>query len=94
MVEQQQSTEKLQRELSVLTEYQNRNRDAAEAQRSRERRELEERVSMRSAVLQQKMREEAQRFDHEKNERVRLQLEKQSRELEEYDKESLRMGFS
>ena len=38
--------------------------------------------------------EEAQRFEHERSERVRLMQEKQARELEEFDKESLRMGLS
>lgn len=78
----------------MLAEYQRRNRQSAEALRLRERRELEERVSMRSDLLKQKMQQEAQRFEHEKNERIRLMQEKQSRELEEFDKESIRMGFS
>ncbi|XP_018024809.1 serine/threonine-protein kinase Tao isoform X3 [Hyalella azteca] len=94
VVEQEQTTEKLSHELEVLTEYQRRNRQAAEALRLRERRELEERVAMRNASLKQKMQQEVMRFEHEKNERIRLLQEKQSRELEEFDKESLRMGFT
>ena len=39
------------------------------------------------------MNEEIARFEHEKNERIRLMQEKQARELEEFDKESDRNGF-
>ncbi|XP_064109868.1 LOW QUALITY PROTEIN: serine/threonine-protein kinase Tao-like [Macrobrachium nipponense] len=94
VVEQQQMAEKLERELELLTEYQNRNRQHAEAQRNRERRELDERVALRRTLLQQKMSEETARFQHERHERIRLIQEKQARELEEFDNESLRLGFS
>ncbi|KAF2357070.1 Protein kinase domain [Trinorchestia longiramus] len=94
IVEQQQMSDKLTHELQMLTEYQRRNRQAADALRLRERRELEERTQMRNAVLQQKMLQETQRFENEKHDRIRLMQEKQSRELEEFDKESLRMGFT
>ena len=93
-MEQQHSSEKLRRELDMLTEYQTRNRQSSESQRSRERRELEGRVNKRSSLLHQKMKEEAQRFEQERNERIRLMQEKQSRELEEFDKESSRIGFT
>ena len=39
------------------------------------------------------MEEEIARFEHEKNERIRLMQEKQGRELEDFDKESDRNGF-
>ncbi|KAK7073372.1 Serine/threonine-protein kinase TAO1 [Halocaridina rubra] len=94
VVEQQQMGEKLERELELLTEYQNRNRQHAEAQRNREKRELDERVALRRTLLQQKMSEETARFQHERHERIRLMQEKQARELEEFDNESLRLGFS
>lgn len=55
MVEQQQLSEKLQRELEMLAEYQTRNRQQAEAQRNREKRELDERVAIRRTLLQQKV---------------------------------------
>lgn len=56
MIEQQQLSEKLERELEMLTEYQTRNRQHAEAQRNREKRELDERVALRRTLLQQKVR--------------------------------------
>lgn len=55
MVEQQQLSEKLQRELEMLAEYQTRNRQQAEAQRNREKRELDERVAIRRDLLQNKV---------------------------------------
>lgn len=55
VVEQQQLTEKLERELEMLSEYQTRNRQQAEAQRNREKRELDERVALRRTLLQQKV---------------------------------------
>ncbi|KAK8381985.1 hypothetical protein O3P69_015170 [Scylla paramamosain] len=94
VVEQQQVSEKLQRELEMLAEYQTRNRQQAEAQRNREKRELDERVGMRRTLLQQKMTEEAARFEHERRERVRLMKEKHGREMEDFDNESQRYGFS
>lgn len=51
----QQQEEELLRELEILTEYQTRSRMAAESQRNREKRELEERVGVRRSLLQQKV---------------------------------------
>lgn len=39
----------------MLAEYQTRNRQQAEAQRNREKRELDERVSIRRDLLQKKV---------------------------------------
>lgn len=39
----------------MLAEYQTRNRQQAEAQRNREKRELDERVAIRRTLLQQKV---------------------------------------
>lgn len=47
--------ERLQYELEILTAYQSKNKMQAEAQRNRERRELEDRVSVRRALLEQKV---------------------------------------
>ena len=44
---------------------------AADSQRARERRELEERVSVRRALLGQKMEEESSQFLQERAERIR-----------------------
>ena len=76
-----QLSDRLHRELEILTAYQvrkyfsfnekyfdnlkifqSKSRMAADSQRARERRELEERVSVRRALLGQKMEEESSQF--------------------------------
>merc|ERR1711997_641967 len=65
-----------------------------ESQRSRERQELEERVEVRRTLLEQKMAEESQQFLQERSERIRLLHERQAREVEQFDDESVRLGFN
>lgn len=65
----------------------------AEAQRDRERRELEDRVSVRRALLEQKMEMETEKFLNERSERLRLLKERHARELQQFEDESARMGF-
>lgn len=48
--------DRLQYELSILTAYQEKNRMQAQSQRDRERKELEERVSVRRALLESKVK--------------------------------------
>lgn len=48
--------DRLQYELNILTAYQEKNRMQAQSQRDRERKELEERVSVRRALLESKVR--------------------------------------
>lgn len=86
--------ERLQHELDILTAYQSKSKLAGEQQRSRERMELEERVSVRRTLLEQKMEEETQQFLQERSERIRLLHERQGREIEQFDDESTRLGFS
>ena len=47
--------DRLQYELNILTAYQEKNRLQAQSQRDRERRELEERVNVRRALLESKV---------------------------------------
>lgn len=47
--------ERLHFELEMLMAYQSKNKMQAESQRNRERKELEERVSVRRALLEQKV---------------------------------------
>lgn len=47
--------ERLNYELEILMAYQSKNKMQAQAQRDRERNELEERVSVRRALLEQKV---------------------------------------
>ncbi|XP_044594241.1 serine/threonine-protein kinase Tao isoform X4 [Cotesia glomerata] len=86
--------ERLNYELEILMAYQSKNKMQAEAQRNRERRELEDRVSVRRALLEQKMELETQEFLQERSERIRLLHERQERELQQFDDESARIGFS
>ena len=88
-----QLSERLQHELDILTAYQSKSKLAGEQQRSRERMELEERVSVRKTLLEQKMDEETQQFLQERSERIRLLHEHQAREIEQFDDESTRLGF-
>lgn len=93
-VEAQVMRDKLQRELEILMAYQSKSKMTAEAQRNRERAELEERVSVRRALLEQKMEEETREFLRERSDRIRLLHENQAKELERFDDESIRLGFS
>ena len=54
-LEARQLKEQLQQELELLTAFQSKIRMQTEAQRNRERKELEERVSLRRALLEQKV---------------------------------------
>lgn len=93
-VEMSQMKERLRYELEILMAYQSKNKIQAQTQRNRERTELEERVSIRKALLEQKMSSESARFCEERSERIRLLHERQERELEDFDTESTRLGFS
>jgi thousand and one amino acid protein kinase len=88
-----QLAERLQHELDILTAYQSKSKLAGDQQRSRERMELEERVSVRKTLLEQKMDEETAQFLQERSERIRLLHERQGREIEQFDDESTRLGF-
>ena len=92
-VEAQVMRDKLQRELEILMAYQSKSKMTAEAQRNRERTELEERVSVRRALLEQKMEEETREFLRERSDRIRLLHENQAKELERFDDESVNLGF-
>ncbi|KAG7303558.1 hypothetical protein JYU34_012087 [Plutella xylostella] len=94
MMECQQLKMQLEHELDMLTAYQSKSKMQAEAQRNRERRELEERVAVRRALLEQKMESEGAQFVAERAERTRLLHERHERELDHFDSESARLGFS
>ncbi|KAG8199950.1 hypothetical protein JTE90_006197 [Oedothorax gibbosus] len=92
-LEYRQLKDQLQQELELLTAFQSKIKMQGEAQRNRERRELEDRVSTRRVLLEQKMELEKQQFQEERAERQRLLLERQAREIEAFDEESARLGF-
>lgn len=93
-MEVRQLKEQLQQELESLISFQTKIKMQADAQRNRERLELEERVSNRKQMLERKMEEERLQFLEERNERLRLLLDRQNSELIAYDQESERMGFN
>uniref|UniRef100_A0A3B4C991 Serine/threonine-protein kinase TAO2 n=1 Tax=Pygocentrus nattereri TaxID=42514 RepID=A0A3B4C991_PYGNA len=84
----------LQQELELLNAYQSKIKMQTEAQQERERKELEQRVSLRRALLEQKIEEEMLSLQNERSERIRSLLERQAREIEAFDSESMRLGFS
>lgn len=84
----------LQQELELLNAYQSKIKMQTDAQHERERKELEQRVSLRRALLEQKIEEEMVALQNEHSERIRSLLEKQAREIEAFDSESMRLGFS
>lgn len=55
-IECQQLKDRLQYELEILMAYQSKNRMQAQSQRDRERKELEDRVSVRRALLESKVK--------------------------------------
>ncbi|XP_041347445.1 serine/threonine-protein kinase TAO1-like isoform X2 [Gigantopelta aegis] len=86
--------QRLQQELELLIAYQSKIKMQTEAQHQRERKQLEERVSLRRALLEQKMDEEKVHFQKEENERLRKLSERQRRELREFDIETVSKGLN
>uniref|UniRef100_A0A3Q2CXM0 non-specific serine/threonine protein kinase n=1 Tax=Cyprinodon variegatus TaxID=28743 RepID=A0A3Q2CXM0_CYPVA len=84
----------LQQELELLNAYQSKIKMQTDAQHDKERRDLEQRVSLRRALLEQKIEEEMLSLQNERLERIRSLLERQAHEIEAFDSESLRLGFS
>uniref|UniRef100_A0A8C7QZA4 non-specific serine/threonine protein kinase n=1 Tax=Oncorhynchus mykiss TaxID=8022 RepID=A0A8C7QZA4_ONCMY len=84
----------LQQELELLNAYQSKIKMQTEAQHDRERKDLEQRVSLRRALLEHKIEEEMLSLQNERVERIRSLLERQAREIEAFDSESMRLGFS
>uniref|UniRef100_A0A8D3AC99 non-specific serine/threonine protein kinase n=1 Tax=Scophthalmus maximus TaxID=52904 RepID=A0A8D3AC99_SCOMX len=85
----------LQQELELLNAYQSKIKMQTDAQHEREKKDLEQRVSLRRALLEQKViEEEMMSLQNERLERIRSLLERQAREIEAFDSESMRLGFS
>lgn len=92
-MEVRQLKERLQQELESLISFQDKIKDQADTQRNREKQQLEERIATRKQMLDHKMEEERLQFLDERDERLRLLLERQNSEIVAYDQESQRMGF-
>uniref|UniRef100_A0A673CNM1 non-specific serine/threonine protein kinase n=1 Tax=Sphaeramia orbicularis TaxID=375764 RepID=A0A673CNM1_9TELE len=72
----------LQQELELLNAYQSKIKIHTDTQHEREVKDLEQRVSIRRALLEQRIEEEM------------LSLQNERSEIEAFDSESLRLGFS
>uniref|UniRef100_A0A8B9HLY4 non-specific serine/threonine protein kinase n=1 Tax=Astyanax mexicanus TaxID=7994 RepID=A0A8B9HLY4_ASTMX len=83
----------LQQEMELLNAYQSKIKMQTEAQHEREQQKLEQKVSLRRAHLEQKIEEELASLQKERTDRIKHLLERQERELDAFDMESLRMGF-
>ncbi|RVE64970.1 hypothetical protein OJAV_G00131360 [Oryzias javanicus] len=84
----------LQKEQELLNAYQSKIKMQIDAHHEREKQHLEDRVALRRGLLDQKIKEEMQAFQKEHQERTRRLLERQAREVEAFDSESMRLGFS
>uniref|UniRef100_A0A8C1E1P9 non-specific serine/threonine protein kinase n=2 Tax=Cyprinus carpio TaxID=7962 RepID=A0A8C1E1P9_CYPCA len=84
----------LQQELELLNAYQSKIKMHTDTQHEREVKDLEQRVSIRRALLEQRIEEEMLALQNERSERIRSLLERQASEIEAFDSESLRLGFS
>jgi thousand and one amino acid protein kinase len=85
--------QRLRQELELLMAYQSKIKIQTENQHLRERKQLEERVSLRRALLEQKMEEETSSFQQERADRNRHLRERQAREIEEFDLQTTTMGL-
>uniref|UniRef100_A0A673Z5Z3 non-specific serine/threonine protein kinase n=1 Tax=Salmo trutta TaxID=8032 RepID=A0A673Z5Z3_SALTR len=85
--------QQLQQELELLNAYQSKIKMQTDAQHDREE-GPGQRVSLRRALLEHKIEEEMLSLQNERVERIRSLLERQAREMEAFDSESMRLGFS
>ncbi|XP_041691951.1 serine/threonine-protein kinase TAO3 isoform X2 [Coregonus clupeaformis] len=83
----------LQQEMELLNAYQSKIKMQTEAQHDREQQKLEHKVLLRRAHLEQKIEEELASLQKERTERIKHLLERQAREIDTFDMESLRLGF-
>ncbi|XP_032372988.1 serine/threonine-protein kinase TAO3 isoform X1 [Etheostoma spectabile] len=83
----------LQQEMELLNAYQSKIKMQTEAQHEREQQKLEQKVSLRRAHLEQKIEEELVSIQKERTDRIKHLLERQEREIDTFDMESMRLGF-
>ncbi|KAL2092519.1 hypothetical protein ACEWY4_012317 [Coilia grayii] len=82
----------LQQEMELLNAYQSKIKMQTEAQHDREQQKLEQKVSLRRAHLEQKIEEELASLQKERTDRIKHLLERQEREIDTFDMESVRLG--
>ncbi|XP_072288551.1 serine/threonine-protein kinase TAO3 isoform X1 [Eucyclogobius newberryi] len=85
--------QQLQQEMELLNAYQSKIKMQTEAQHEREQHKHEQKVSLRRAHLEQKIEEELVSLQKERTDRIKHLLERQERETDSFDMESLRLGF-
>uniref|UniRef100_A0AAQ4QBH2 Serine/threonine-protein kinase TAO3 n=1 Tax=Gasterosteus aculeatus aculeatus TaxID=481459 RepID=A0AAQ4QBH2_GASAC len=85
--------QQLQQEMELLNAYQSKIKMQTEAQHEREQQKLEQKVSLRRAHLEQKIEEELVSVQKERTDRIKHLLERQEREIDSFDMESMRLGF-
>uniref|UniRef100_UPI0037E98E5D serine/threonine-protein kinase TAO3 n=1 Tax=Semicossyphus pulcher TaxID=241346 RepID=UPI0037E98E5D len=85
--------QQLQQEMELLNAYQSKIKMQTEAQHEREQQKLEQKVSLRRAHLEQKIEEELVSLQKERTDRIKHLLERQEREIDSFDMESMRLGF-
>ncbi|KAK5621623.1 Serine/threonine-protein kinase TAO3 [Crenichthys baileyi] len=85
--------QQLQQEMELLNAYQSKIKMQTEAQHEREQQKLEQKVSLRRAHLEQKIEEELGSLQKERTDRIKHLLDRQEREIDSFDMESLRQGF-
>ncbi|XP_076006797.1 serine/threonine-protein kinase TAO3 [Genypterus blacodes] len=85
--------QQLQQEMELLNAYQSKIKMQTEAQHEREQQKLEQKVSLRRAHLEQKIEEELVSLQKERTDRIKHLLERQDRETDGFDAESVRLGF-
>ncbi|KAM9858484.1 serine/threonine-protein kinase TAO3 [Aulostomus maculatus] len=85
--------QQLQQEMELLNAYQSKIKMQTEAQHEREQQKLEQKVSLRRAHLEQKIEEEVLSLQKERTDRIKHLLERQEREIDTFDMESMRLGF-
>ncbi|KAM7415712.1 hypothetical protein PAMA_017988 [Pampus argenteus] len=85
--------QQLQQEMELLNAYQSKIKMQTEAQHEREQQKLEQKVSLRRAHLEQKIEEELVSLQKERTDRIKHLLERQERETDSFDMESMRLGF-
>ena len=84
---------RLQEELELLTAYQSQTTRQMEVQHQRERKQLEDRVSLRRALLEQKMEEESRKLQTECEQRQEHLLSQQDKERKEFDLHTTTLGL-
>ncbi|XP_040897426.1 serine/threonine-protein kinase TAO3 [Toxotes jaculatrix] len=85
--------QQLQQEMELLNAYQSKIKMQTEAQHEREQQKLEQKVSLRRAHLEQKIEEELVSLQKERTDRIKHLMERQGRETDSFDMESMRLGF-